>query len=176
MMQVHGHTFLVSGGSSGLGAACARMLANAGANVAIADINRQGESLAGELGARARFVSVDVTDETPCAPAGWYPNPLIPGQQRYWDGNRWTEHNAPLDPPPPPIPRQPRERFRFTRRWVIALVIVAVLVVGEVTWSLIDSNRQAKRDRAFYTRALATCESQYTAIDAINECLANKTG
>src|SRR5438128_10828434 len=64
MMQVHGHTFLVSGGSSGLGAACARMLANAGANVAIADINRQGESLAGELGARARFVSVDVTDET----------------------------------------------------------------------------------------------------------------
>ena len=104
------------------------------------------------------------------------PGPLIPGQQRYWDGNRWTEHNAPLDPPPPPIPRQPRERFRFTRRWVIALVIVAVLVVGEVTWSLIDSNRQAKRDRAFYTRALATCESQYTAIDAINECLANKYG
>src|SRR5207245_6050342 len=51
------------------------------------------------------------------------PGPLIPGQQRYWDGNRWTEHNAPLDPPPPPIPRQPRERFRFTRRWVIALVI-----------------------------------------------------
>src|SRR5437016_10400184 len=64
-MQVPGHTFLVSGGSSGLGAACARMLANGGANVAIADINRQGgESLAGELGARARFVPVDVTDET----------------------------------------------------------------------------------------------------------------
>ncbi len=64
-MQVQGHTFLVSGGSSGLGAACVRMLANAGANVAIADLNRRaGESLAGELGAAARFVQADVTDET----------------------------------------------------------------------------------------------------------------
>jgi NAD(P)-dependent dehydrogenase (short-subunit alcohol dehydrogenase family) len=63
-MQVQNHTFLVSGGSSGLGAACVRMLAKAGANVAIADLNRAGgESLAGELGARARFVEVDVTDE-----------------------------------------------------------------------------------------------------------------
>jgi NAD(P)-dependent dehydrogenase (short-subunit alcohol dehydrogenase family) len=64
-MQVQGHTFLVSGGSSGLGAACVRMLANAGANVAIADLNRPGgESLAGELGKGTRFVQVDVTDET----------------------------------------------------------------------------------------------------------------
>ena len=64
-MQVQGHTFLVSGGSSGLGAACVRMLANAGANVAIADLHRPGgESLATELGARVRFVQTDVTDET----------------------------------------------------------------------------------------------------------------
>jgi hypothetical protein len=27
-------------------------------------------------------------------PAGWYPNPEAPGQ-RYWDGQRWTEHIAP---------------------------------------------------------------------------------
>jgi NAD(P)-dependent dehydrogenase (short-subunit alcohol dehydrogenase family) len=64
-MQVLGHTFLVSGGSSGLGAACVRMLANAGANVAIADLNRPaGEELASELGAHVRFVQVDVTDES----------------------------------------------------------------------------------------------------------------
>ena len=63
-MQVQDHTFLVSGGSSGLGAACVRMLAKAGANVAIADLNRAGgESLARELGARARFLEADVTDE-----------------------------------------------------------------------------------------------------------------
>lgn len=63
-MQVQDHTFLVSGGSSGLGAACVRMLAKAGANVVIADLNRaSGEGLATELGARTRFVQTDVTDE-----------------------------------------------------------------------------------------------------------------
>ena len=63
-MQLAGNTFLVSGGSSGLGAACVRMLAAAGANVVIADINRAaGEALAAELGTRTRYASTDVTDE-----------------------------------------------------------------------------------------------------------------
>ena len=30
----------------------------------------------------------------PLAPAGWYPDPTVPGQQRYWDGTQWTEHTA----------------------------------------------------------------------------------
>ncbi len=29
-------------------------------------------------------------------PAGWYPDSNQPGTQRYWDGQRWTEHTAPL--------------------------------------------------------------------------------
>jgi NAD(P)-dependent dehydrogenase (short-subunit alcohol dehydrogenase family) len=63
-MQVQDHAFLVSGGSSGLGAACVRMLAKAGGNVFIADLNRAGgENLTAELGARARFIQTDVTDE-----------------------------------------------------------------------------------------------------------------
>jgi hypothetical protein len=28
-------------------------------------------------------------------PAGWYPNPEVVGVQRYWDGQRWTDHAAP---------------------------------------------------------------------------------
>jgi uncharacterized RDD family membrane protein YckC len=40
-------------------------------------------------------------------PAGWYPDPSIPGQQRYWDGNAWTEHTTPdpsAAPTAPPMP------------------------------------------------------------------------
>jgi NAD(P)-dependent dehydrogenase (short-subunit alcohol dehydrogenase family) len=60
-MQIQGATALVAGGASGLGAATARRLAEAGANVTIADLNEEkGEALAGELG--ATFVRCDVTE------------------------------------------------------------------------------------------------------------------
>ncbi|MFZ1018162.1 MAG: 3-hydroxyacyl-CoA dehydrogenase [Candidatus Cybelea sp.] len=61
-MQLQGRTFLVSGGSSGLGAACVTEFAGAGANVVIADISERGEELARELGGKVRFVKTDVTD------------------------------------------------------------------------------------------------------------------
>jgi NAD(P)-dependent dehydrogenase (short-subunit alcohol dehydrogenase family) len=61
-MLLKGNTFLVSGGASGLGGACVRMLAGAGANVVIADVNKAaGEVLAAETG--AHFALTDVTDE-----------------------------------------------------------------------------------------------------------------
>jgi NAD(P)-dependent dehydrogenase (short-subunit alcohol dehydrogenase family) len=63
-MNIPGKTFLVSGGGSGLGAACVRMLASAGANLVIADVNREtGQNLAEEIGSKARFVATDVTSE-----------------------------------------------------------------------------------------------------------------
>jgi NAD(P)-dependent dehydrogenase (short-subunit alcohol dehydrogenase family) len=62
-MQIQNHTFIVSGGSSGLGAACARRLVNGGANVVIGDVNQPvGEALVAELGERARFTRMDVTN------------------------------------------------------------------------------------------------------------------
>jgi NAD(P)-dependent dehydrogenase (short-subunit alcohol dehydrogenase family) len=61
-MQLQGRTFLVSGGSSGLGAACVTEFAGAGANVVIGDISERGEELARELGGSVRFVRTDVTD------------------------------------------------------------------------------------------------------------------
>ncbi|HRQ39070.1 MAG TPA: 3-hydroxyacyl-CoA dehydrogenase [Chloroflexota bacterium] len=61
-MQVQNHTFLVTGGSSGLGAACVRRLAAAGGQVIIADLNETaGAELAAELGQRVRFVRVNVS-------------------------------------------------------------------------------------------------------------------
>ncbi|HWB13730.1 MAG TPA: SDR family NAD(P)-dependent oxidoreductase [Pirellulales bacterium] len=63
-MEIANRTFLVTGGASGLGAACARRLAGAQARVVIADLNREaGDALAAELGERALFVETDVADE-----------------------------------------------------------------------------------------------------------------
>jgi NAD(P)-dependent dehydrogenase (short-subunit alcohol dehydrogenase family) len=63
-MQLEESTFLITGGGSGLGAACARLFAAEGGNVVIADVNAEaGERFANELGERARFARTDVTDE-----------------------------------------------------------------------------------------------------------------
>lgn len=63
-MEIRDNTFLVTGGSSGLGEACVRRLAGLGARVVIADINGQaGEALVADLRENARFVHTDVTSE-----------------------------------------------------------------------------------------------------------------
>lgn len=64
-MQIKDKVFLVTGAGSGLGAATAKALAEAGAKVVLADLNREaGEKLAAELGANARFVETDVASES----------------------------------------------------------------------------------------------------------------
>src|SRR5688500_1186260 len=63
-MELNGSTFIVTGGSSGLGAATVRRFQAAGARVVIADINVElGQALAAELGASVAFLRVDVTLE-----------------------------------------------------------------------------------------------------------------
>ncbi len=61
-MNIQNSTFIVTGGSSGLGAGCVRRLAARGANVVIADVNTDvGRKLAAELGGNVGFVQTDVT-------------------------------------------------------------------------------------------------------------------
>ena len=61
-MQIQNNVFIVTGGASGLGAATARMLAEGGAKVVIADVQEEaGRALASEIG--GRFVKCDVTQE-----------------------------------------------------------------------------------------------------------------
>ena len=55
-MDVSGRTFLVTGGGSGLGAATARLLTEAGGNVVVADLERREEI--------GLFVETDVRDES----------------------------------------------------------------------------------------------------------------
>jgi len=61
-MQIKNSVFLVTGGASGLGAATARMAAENGGKVVIADLQADlGEKLAKDIG--GRFVRTDVTSE-----------------------------------------------------------------------------------------------------------------
>ena len=64
-MQIRESTFLVSGGSSGLGAATVRLLAQSGGNVVIADLDPEGaKRVVQELAPRVQFVQTDVTEES----------------------------------------------------------------------------------------------------------------
>lgn len=63
-MQVKDIGVLVTGGASGLGGACVRLLIQEAAKVVIADLNREtGLALAEELGPSARFIQTNVTEE-----------------------------------------------------------------------------------------------------------------
>ena len=63
-MRAEGNVAVITGGASGLGRACARALADAGATVVIADLpSSAGQQFAEELGGGATFVATDVTNE-----------------------------------------------------------------------------------------------------------------
>lgn len=71
MQQFDGKVILVTGGTSGLGEAAARMLAARGAKVAVTGRRAErGEALVAEIaaaGGEALFVQADVTDRADCA-------------------------------------------------------------------------------------------------------------
>ncbi len=61
-MQIQDNVFIITGGASGLGAATARMIVDAGGKVVLADVQVEaGTALAAEL--QGRFVKCDVTSE-----------------------------------------------------------------------------------------------------------------
>ncbi|HET7303579.1 MAG TPA: DUF4352 domain-containing protein [Segeticoccus sp.] len=74
-------------------------------------------------------------------PAGWYPQP--DGQQRYWDGEKWTEHVAPGAPmsPPPSAPGDGKGT-KDKRNWFIRHKIMtglAAVVAIAIIWSAIGA-------------------------------------
>ena len=61
-MQIEQHSFLVTGGASGLGESVVRAIVAQGGKVVIADLNEStGQALVNELGDNVRFVRCDVT-------------------------------------------------------------------------------------------------------------------
>lgn len=65
-----------------------------------------------------------VVQVTESAPAGWYPDPKNPGQQRYWDGSAWTSNFAPGSAAAAPAAGAVKKPL-YKRTW---FVVVAVLI------------------------------------------------
>lgn len=64
MGQIDGKVAFITGGASGIGAACARVLAREGGRVVITDLDdAAGRALAAELGDAALYLHQDVTEE-----------------------------------------------------------------------------------------------------------------
>ncbi len=64
MSRLEGRRTVITGAASGIGEATARLFVAEGASVVLADLDAaRGERIAGELGDRARFVAVDVSEE-----------------------------------------------------------------------------------------------------------------
>jgi NAD(P)-dependent dehydrogenase (short-subunit alcohol dehydrogenase family) len=69
-VRIEGKAAIVTGGASGLGRATTEMFVEQGASVVIADLaSSDGETVAKELGDRARFAATDVTSEDDVAAA-----------------------------------------------------------------------------------------------------------
>jgi NAD(P)-dependent dehydrogenase (short-subunit alcohol dehydrogenase family) len=62
-VNLSGRTFLVTGGSSGLGAAVVREFASGGANLVICDVNEPREAAGGDIASRVRYQKTDVANE-----------------------------------------------------------------------------------------------------------------
>jgi NAD(P)-dependent dehydrogenase (short-subunit alcohol dehydrogenase family) len=68
--RLDGKTAMIAGAATGIGAGTARLFAEHGANVVVADLQEEaGKTLAAELGDEARFVLCDVTSEVDVATA-----------------------------------------------------------------------------------------------------------
>lgn len=105
MSDLDGRTALVTGGASGIGAACARALAQRGATVTVADLDEDGaERLAAEIGGKPW--AVDLSDVSALEDLELETDILV--------NNAGVQHVSPIAEFPP-------ERFRF----ILALMLEA---------------------------------------------------
>ncbi len=72
-----------------------------------------------------------MTDSTP---AGWYPAPNEPGNERFFDGAQWTEERRPAAQPAPPAPTGKQKKPLWKRKWVWALgAIIAIVAIASAS-------------------------------------------
>ena len=69
-------------------------------------------------------------------PPGWYPDPKMARTQRYWDGQRWSEHVAPAAMHAVGPTRQPFSQGAEVVGWLTAIFMPIVgAIIGIVMLS-----------------------------------------
>ncbi len=78
-----------------------------------------------------------MSDSTTAVPPGWYPDQNAPGQQRWWDGTRWTEHvQAPYSAAAAAVALKAPEGTKTGTVWIWLIVLLPLL--GLSSFFLID--------------------------------------
>jgi hypothetical protein len=126
------------------------------------------------------------------APAGWFPDPEVPGQLRYWDGVQWTEHRSPM-PSGQPVPqgqpvigdqqgpvsqaiparRVPGTWWQWTLGVLALLIIVGALGDGETSETTPASDSYVAEEAA---PAEDTAEDDTTEDDTTEDGAATESG
>ena len=94
-----------------------------------------------------------MTEPTAAAP-GWYPDPTMPGTQRYWTGEAWSDHVAPAATSQPSM-----------SAWKgIRIVAVGILAALAVVWVVVQLSRPSDLDCA--TQRLEVANGTRASIDS----------
>ena len=74
-----------------------------------------------------------MTNSTP--PAGWYPDPTGAAQQRYWDGQQWTEALAAPTVVHVPVAAPPaKDWFQRHPAWTTLIVFWVACMIWQWEW------------------------------------------
>jgi uncharacterized Tic20 family protein len=78
----------------------------------------------------------------PSPAPGWYPDPSVPGGQRWWDGTRWTEHSSAPQPVPAaqPTVQQSRQWAMFAHLSALAGLVIGLNFLGPLIIYLVKKN------------------------------------
>lgn len=112
--------------------------------------------------------------EGPSTPAGWHQDTRNPGQMRYWDGERWTDHTAPANAPvagtgttSPTMTTQPPAKKKRRVFWWFFLAVQILFLI----WIIAGASSGSGTPADCGTLDVKTCNNASDAGTAIGVAL-----
>jgi NAD(P)-dependent dehydrogenase (short-subunit alcohol dehydrogenase family) len=155
-MQLTSSTFIITGGSSGLGAATVRRFHAAGARVVIADVDTdRGLALQAELGERVAFLTTDVTSEADAQAA-------VELAERRFEGLNGLVNCAGIGPAERVVGKKGPHRLEtFTRVVTINLIGAFIMIrLAAAAMAKVTPAATGERGVIINTASVATWEGQ----------------